>query len=482
MKFSRNTGWLACAVLCMNAVWMAGCSDSSSETAAEEDDTRLSIQGFLANPTEPLPIFGEAENDAIRAALNKASFSFVEYMWVDPSETVTTGAHNVVTVTWPMLGTFPLTLLPAQGATAAELEAYVADFGEPESLLGFTHLLQQTHDEADAVMQHHVWWQEGSRFEPDFLEAFNAITTPEHHTVDYRLPSVENDVQSLLGEYYGNPFYSILQNLPDTRLISLQNMQQTADFSDSGYTVEPFAGALQTGYFGVTLDVPMLRIHGAVDRFENDVLVARRISLDSAGINLIAIHPKPGQFQSVQDNVESAFAAMNTGWVGGQGAMILPVMSQETERSGLGLASWRGAAAYSLAEADLRGMDHVGGLYLQSDSYLSRFSMSQAGLALSAVNAHAVSFSEENQTYHPGAGSWSFGSVVIVNGTPLTSFTCEEDVVPDMAESIFIVEDQGSGLIQAVVSFVWVEDESLETCYSDDLGVVDPIWQLTPAE
>lgn len=446
---------------------LAGLISGCTSTTDSDEEPGTSIEHFLnsSNTTNSAP-YTEAELPAIRDVLNKASYSLVQHSLAnEPFNPFVISEYvpNVAVVTWPVLGNLPLILLAADGTTADQLQSEMSEFGSAENLLGFNYLLNGAlENQPGNSFEHHIWWQAGSRYNDDFLPLYNALAKPEHHIENFNVANSDALVDSLVKSVSGDEGYAYLTDSDKTRVLTSSFLNHTASFANEGLTVEAFNGNFLHGYT-VARNVSLLRLQGNIEQYENDVLQASRVTLHHSGIRLTSIQPKADQYADVLASIDEQLEQLSSVWTTVNSSLVLPTFDLRSSLDSEELAGWAGLnEAFSETEADLRNMDDRGGLYLQGNLY-SHVNFSTEGISVKANSAQAVTFSSENESGFPTYNG------IFTNIT--LPWPCPEELVPDLQERIFVIEDIQSGLVISVIRQMRMQGAS-ESCFFQNSDLV----------
>lgn len=464
-RFCRRFYLITILLSFSSALLLSACGSSNSP---EIDDTRPTIDDFLhAENTDIQFELTEAQKEEVKLTANQASLSFAQYA-IDENEL------NTAIVTWPMLSSLPYLFAASQDNTYTELQSSFEVFGSIKSLIGFS-ALTNTPDEDTTRLSTSIWWQYDHHYETDFLIAIDHVLRPHHYPYDFSLNNqapteFEQSIEDFFeGDYTLNDAFN-----NDTESIILHQTKTLATFENT-LQLESFEGIFENGHEDF-VRTPMLRIQGEIARYESNELLAHKLPLTAGKLSITTIIPKAEMYNYVLTNIGTILQDLRGAWTTIQSSVILPEFSFGLELAGNAwLKSIDVEDIYSEYSADLRNMDRLGGHYIRSQAYKSRVSLSAAGLDLAAITSNILSFSKENNVYRPETdlpfiaqpdfdfSEYSSGVILTnysgyIEAYDLDAYTCIEPV-PDVKESLMIITDESTGLIQAVITINTMQGE-----------------------
>ena len=426
---------------------VSACSNSGDEPNTEQAlDSRSTISTFLQNKPEDINISFTADiNENIKSSANLASISFTNYAMNNLS-------NNSVVVTWPMLSTLPLITAATHDDTYDEVMLGLSDFGLEQSwstaIGALHHNLSVLGESGTTLFSHHFWWQQGSRFESEFLTQIDSALSPEYIYNNFKIgESISEEVDNSVINSFGTDYSFTLEKYADTRLVALNQMKTTGAFDAENIQLEAFDGLFLE--HDNLIRTPMLRLQGTLGYYENSDFSSHKIPMADGKLSLISIQPKIEMRSYVLENMNTILNELNNNWVSQETSAVLPVTSVEFEIQDENWFEWKDIdLIYSEEQADLRSMDHLGSLYMQSMPYLNRITISEEGVQLAGVTGHAVTFDESNLFFSPNPGAGLVLSWELQEPTLIECSEADEDLVPGFV----VIMDEANGIIQAILS------------------------------
>jgi serine protease inhibitor len=425
---------------------LTACSDHHADSSSDID-TRPTLSRFLETKTEAPSTFFDAEQtlDSVESA-NRTAFSFIQYQ-------LHYNDSNIVITPWPLFSSLALVTSASHGETEEEVTFELAEFDlETSWSLAYQALINSQAALIDSgllTIEHDIWSQYNSLFEPAFLNTIDATFHPRYESFDFSSNAsiIASEAHQATFDYLAH--FALQLNIKDytnTRLLSFNKLKLAADFEATQLQITAFQGLFKNAD-NEYIRTPMLSVHGTLDYYENAELIAQRIPLADNNLSLISIQAKDSTHDFADVDLNTLLSDINSAWIQQESTANLPVFTVQYALYGNLLGSWKGIyLPYSEALADLRRMDRKGGLYLQDLPWANSFSINEQGLELGSISGHAISFSPRN-SFAPGGGqygSW-FENIQFRFCNMILS-------PPDLTTGLLLVQNTGNGLIQSVVS------------------------------
>ena len=433
-------------VLC-GLLSIIGCSNSDNGMT-QEPDSRPTMAQFMSSHSEPQDIvFSSEETANSTLAANRVAISYLQHSIDNNAQ------DNVVLTPWPMFSTLALATAASHGDTADQINYELNAFGLEQSWpLAYQALHQsQTHllTSGTSVINLDLWSQFDSQFETEFLQQIGSAFQAHSHSVDFKAgEDIAPELDHLAIRTFGENFSFYIENYSNTRLLMLNQIKTVGSFDTHTLHIERFDGLFENEADEL-IRAPMIRIQGKLDYYENSELIAYRLPLESNKLSVISIQPKDDMHAYIANNLETVLSTLNSSWIAQDSETVLPLIDASYTFSNDWLADWKDTnLLYSEELADLRSMDHKGGLYLQDLPWKNRFSISDYGIELAGISGHAATFSERNFFWsEPVQGDLTFHDITIVYETPPAC----SGAIPDISTGLILIQNTETGLIQSML-------------------------------
>lgn len=386
--------WLALLLASLTSLTACGGGDGPA-APADSDPQRSTVSAYTSARTAAAPSQAAAEAQppaSLDAACDPTHELAVAALRLQDGQ-----AHALIAP--PLLAAhLNMLVAAAAGDTLAQLHT---QFPEQACL---NDGLRQT-----PLLSRQLWAERGARFQRRFLQqtdwagAASTLAGPspwragETGFADLSYASDPAFQQAL------SPAYAptLMANFVDTRNTRLV-IGDALDLGLSWARDQAFDGHFRSDA-GLSYRVPLLRITDSVVQHQTADYTANALT-DAAGLTLITITPRAGTLQAFAASqlapaLQASIAALTDATPARvqSGELVLPRGELSMSMALDQLVRTRGAGlAYSEIDANLRGLDGLGGTYVQVRPVVSTLQIDTSRLTLHSAYAAAFTFSAKN--------------------------------------------------------------------------------------